>query len=247
MSRRLPAPSWVPGQRHTRLHRLPDLGSAQPRVRASASLHKSDLYLLLGSGRYGAVLCCAVLALSQHACFNVRIISNSPAPQGWMSHSLATSSLLKAVGVNGGAAGAAGATAAVKWITKDGIGAMGRLLVRSMPPCTICDLPLAWLHRCGLHHALGDSQRRSSDPTALTADGSPAHDGCPLPLLQRKSADSCEAQSCRCHCADVAVIVAGGRTAVGRLRRGSQAVAHAGRDAGYRRPVAGDCDVVLAQ
>jgi len=47
-----------------------------------------------------------------------------------MSHSLATSSLLKAVGVNGGAAGAAGATAAVKWITKDGIGAMGRLLVR---------------------------------------------------------------------------------------------------------------------
>ena len=50
-----------------------------------------------------------------------------------MSHSLATSSLLKAVGVNGGAVGAAGATAAVKWITKDGIGAMGRLLVRSLP------------------------------------------------------------------------------------------------------------------
>ena len=46
-----------------------------------------------------------------------------------MSHSLATSSLLKAVGVNGGAVGAAGATAAVKWITKDGIGALGRLLV----------------------------------------------------------------------------------------------------------------------
>lgn len=46
-----------------------------------------------------------------------------------MSHSLATSSLLKAVGVHPDAAGAAGATAAVKWITKDGIGAMGRLLV----------------------------------------------------------------------------------------------------------------------
>mmetsp|Transcript_2506 Transcript_2506/g.7550 ORF Transcript_2506/g.7550 Transcript_2506/m.7550 type:complete len:636 (-) Transcript_2506:730-2637(-) len=48
---------------------------------------------------------------------------------GWMSHSLATSSLLKAVGVDPGAAGTAGATAAVKWITKDGIGALGRLLV----------------------------------------------------------------------------------------------------------------------
>ncbi len=46
-----------------------------------------------------------------------------------MSHSLATSSLLKAVGVTSDAAGAAGATAAVKWITKDGIGAFGRLLV----------------------------------------------------------------------------------------------------------------------
>lgn len=50
-----------------------------------------------------------------------------------MSHSLATSSLLKAVGVHPDAAGTAGATAAVKWITKDGIGAMGRLLV-SRPP-----------------------------------------------------------------------------------------------------------------
>ena len=47
-----------------------------------------------------------------------------------MSHSLATSSLLSAVGVNSGAGVAAGATAAVKWITKDGIGAFGRLLVR---------------------------------------------------------------------------------------------------------------------
>ena len=46
-----------------------------------------------------------------------------------MSHSLATSSLLKAVGVDVGSAGTAGATAAVKWITKDGIGALGRLLV----------------------------------------------------------------------------------------------------------------------
>lgn len=50
---------------------------------------------------------------------------------GWMSNSLATSSLLKAVGVGGGSAeGAAAAAAAIKWITKDGIGAAGRVLVR---------------------------------------------------------------------------------------------------------------------
>ena len=50
---------------------------------------------------------------------------------GWMSNSLATSSLLKAVGVGapGGAEGAAAAAAAIKWITKDGIGAAGRVLV----------------------------------------------------------------------------------------------------------------------
>jgi hypothetical protein len=48
---------------------------------------------------------------------------------GWMSTSLATSSLLKAVGVGSGAEGAAAAAAAIKWITKDGIGAAGRVLV----------------------------------------------------------------------------------------------------------------------
>lgn len=61
--------------------------------------------------------------------------------QGWASNSLATSSLLKAVGVDlGGAAGAAGATAAVKWITKDGIGSLGRLLVRRLD--TLSDTPV---------------------------------------------------------------------------------------------------------
>ena len=49
---------------------------------------------------------------------------------GWMSTSLATSSLLKAVGVSNSAVGAASAAAAIKWITKDGIGAAGRVLVR---------------------------------------------------------------------------------------------------------------------
>jgi Vitamin B6 photo-protection and homoeostasis len=82
--------------------------------------------------------------------------------QGWMSHSLATSSLLQAVGVHPGAAGTAGATAAVKWITKDGIGAFGRLLVGTVQtlstltaahgsrsgPTTSCILALQPCCRC---------------------------------------------------------------------------------------------------
>eukprot|EP00891_Asterochloris_glomerata_P007747 jgi/Astpho2/7747/e_gw1.00116.24.1_t len=48
---------------------------------------------------------------------------------GWMGTSLVTSSLLKAVGIDAGAAGAATAAASIRWITKDGIGALGRLLV----------------------------------------------------------------------------------------------------------------------
>ena len=51
---------------------------------------------------------------------------------GWVGTSLATSSLLKAVGVANSAAGTAAATAAIKWITKDGIGAAGRSLVSSV-------------------------------------------------------------------------------------------------------------------
>ncbi len=50
---------------------------------------------------------------------------------GWMSTSLATSSLLKAVGVGNSAVGATSAAAAIKWITKDGIGAAGRVLVKA--------------------------------------------------------------------------------------------------------------------
>ncbi len=48
---------------------------------------------------------------------------------GWLSHSLTTSSLLKAVGISTGPVGATAAAAAIKWILKDGIGAMGRYLV----------------------------------------------------------------------------------------------------------------------
>ena len=49
--------------------------------------------------------------------------------QGWLSISLVTSSLLKAVGLGGSATGAAAAGAAIKWITKDGAGSIGRLVV----------------------------------------------------------------------------------------------------------------------
>eukprot|EP00210_Caulerpa_lentillifera_P009103 g8681.t2 len=48
---------------------------------------------------------------------------------GWVSASLATSSLLRAVGVSNGVAATASLTAAIKWITKDGVGAIGKLLV----------------------------------------------------------------------------------------------------------------------
>lgn len=48
---------------------------------------------------------------------------------GWIASSIVTSSLLKAAGLGAGAAGAVAAGAAIKWITKDGIGALGRFVV----------------------------------------------------------------------------------------------------------------------
>ena len=48
---------------------------------------------------------------------------------GWMGSSLITSSLLAAVGLKAGAGAAAAGAASIRWITKDGIGALGRLLV----------------------------------------------------------------------------------------------------------------------
>ena len=48
---------------------------------------------------------------------------------GWLSTSLATSSLLKAVGANNEVAGAITVAATIRWILKDGIGSFGRLLV----------------------------------------------------------------------------------------------------------------------
>ena len=48
---------------------------------------------------------------------------------GWIASSIVTSSLLKAAGLGAGAAGTVAAGAAIKWITKDGIGALGRFVV----------------------------------------------------------------------------------------------------------------------
>lgn len=57
---------------------------------------------------------------------------------GWMGGSLITSSLLAAVGIKAGAGPAAGAAASIRWITKDGIGALGRLLVSKSSSYTYC-------------------------------------------------------------------------------------------------------------
>ena len=48
---------------------------------------------------------------------------------GWIGNSLVTSSLLKAAGLGTGAVGTVAAGATIKWIAKDGIGALGRYIV----------------------------------------------------------------------------------------------------------------------
>ena len=48
---------------------------------------------------------------------------------GWIGSSLVTSSLLKAAGLGTGAVGTVAAGATIKWIAKDGIGALGRYIV----------------------------------------------------------------------------------------------------------------------
>lgn len=54
-------------------------------------------------------------------------------PQGWIEASLATSSLLKAVGFGAGPVGAAAATAGIKWILKVGVPPSPGVLVRCSP------------------------------------------------------------------------------------------------------------------
>ncbi|KAG6556203.1 hypothetical protein Mapa_002144 [Marchantia paleacea] len=49
---------------------------------------------------------------------------------GWICSTLVTSSLFKAVGIaDGGGTYAAAATATIKWVTKDGLGAVGQFIV----------------------------------------------------------------------------------------------------------------------
>lgn len=48
---------------------------------------------------------------------------------GHASHALATSSMIQALGIGVSPAAAVATSAAIKWITKDGLGAAGRLIV----------------------------------------------------------------------------------------------------------------------
>ncbi|GBG88778.1 hypothetical protein CBR_g48395 [Chara braunii] len=64
---------------------------------------------------------------------------------GWAAHVLVTSSLFKAVGIGtGSTSGAAAATAAIKWVTKDGLGAIGRLLIGGRFGVLFDDDPKQW-------------------------------------------------------------------------------------------------------
>ncbi|XP_078435592.1 root UVB sensitive protein (Protein of unknown function, DUF647) isoform X2 [Wolffia australiana] len=64
---------------------------------------------------------------------------------GWICHTLVTSSLLKAVGVGSFSGTSAAASAAViKWVSKDGIGALGRLLVGGRFGKIFDDDPKLW-------------------------------------------------------------------------------------------------------
>ncbi|KAH7672937.1 Root UVB sensitive family protein [Dioscorea alata] len=64
---------------------------------------------------------------------------------GWVCHTLVTSSLLKAVGVGSFAgAGAAASAAAIKWVLKDGLGAVGRLFIGGRFGNLFDDDPKQW-------------------------------------------------------------------------------------------------------
>ncbi|CAN0879746.1 Protein root UVB sensitive 5 [Linum grandiflorum] len=64
---------------------------------------------------------------------------------GWICHALVTSSLLKAVGVGYSTGTAAAATAAaIRWVSKDGIGALGRLFIGGRFGNLFDDDPKQW-------------------------------------------------------------------------------------------------------
>ncbi|CAO2198910.1 unnamed protein product [Urochloa humidicola] len=64
---------------------------------------------------------------------------------GWICHVLVTSSLLKAVGVGSfTGTSAAASAAAIRWVSKDGIGAIGRLLIGGRFGTLFDDDPKKW-------------------------------------------------------------------------------------------------------
>ncbi|XP_058214489.1 protein root UVB sensitive 5 isoform X1 [Rhododendron vialii] len=62
----------------------------------------------------------------------------------WICHALVTSSLLKAVGVGFSGTTAAASAAAIRWVTKDGIGAVGRLFIGGRFGNLFDDDPKQW-------------------------------------------------------------------------------------------------------
>ncbi|KXZ56959.1 hypothetical protein GPECTOR_1g865 [Gonium pectorale] len=63
---------------------------------------------------------------------------------GHLSHALVTSSLLAAVGVSAGPATTVALSASIKWIVKDGVGALGRLIVGSRLNVEFDEDPRRW-------------------------------------------------------------------------------------------------------
>ncbi|EFJ42799.1 hypothetical protein VOLCADRAFT_119273 [Volvox carteri f. nagariensis] len=63
---------------------------------------------------------------------------------GHLSHSLATSSLLTAVGVSTSPAATVALSASIKWIIKDGVGALGRFIVGSRFSAEFDEDPRRW-------------------------------------------------------------------------------------------------------
>ncbi|KAJ4971474.1 hypothetical protein NE237_004573 [Protea cynaroides] len=62
----------------------------------------------------------------------------------WICHTLVTSSLLKAVGVGFSGTTAAASATAIRWVSKDGIGAVGRLLIGGRFGTLFDDDPKQW-------------------------------------------------------------------------------------------------------
>jgi len=82
----------------------------------------------MSQGEYSFIRHQSLAAGSKHLSCEAAIISPTNMPPFPLA-ALAGSSMLKALGVGTGPAGAVGFSAAIKWVTKDGVGAAGRLFV----------------------------------------------------------------------------------------------------------------------